>query len=417
MTTRVSPIKLVDIVLAVLCFVVLYDSATGFEQSLSLYHAGVAHQLLLFSLLMLLPHIVLGFPSPDFRVDGAAWGALIVVLLVSTYMAESAAATEKLRLLFSMFAFGVALRCWLRVASVNVVPVVLLAISLFHSAILILVFQSVPGANLSQPHDHSWVPYHSHIRHFSYHGMVASCAGISLAFLDNRLRMVGFLLGAFALTGIFFFGARGALLGWLVFVATYALTSKRYLGILLLSAVTAGIAMSLAYALSMYIAQSPFTGGIHSRVESIETLVHTTGRIEIWQDAIKAAMQHPWFGWGLDGYRMSNCCLYGTVQPHNVLVQWVVEFGVIGASVVLGACWWIVGKRLTHVITSGGSNPNLAALLSVSNGFFAFGLVDGLFYHVIPLLLLAILCALLYQSLDAEASILNGNAVSPDAGQ
>jgi len=394
------PAGMVDIGVAMLCFFVLYDAVTGFERSLPLYHAGLASQLLFFSVLALLPHIVLGSPSLDFRVDGLAWGTLIIVLLVSTYAAESAEATEKLRLIFSLFIFGLALRCWLRLASANVVPLAFLAVCLFHSAILILVFQNAPNANLSQPHDHSWVPYHSHIRHFAYHGMVAACAGISLVFLERRLRIVGFLLGTMALTGIFFFGARGALLGWLVFVVTYALTSRRYRDVLLASGLAVGIAMVLAYAFSALFTHSPFTGGIHSRVESVESLVHTTGRIDIWLDAIKAAMQHPWFGYGLDGYRVSKCCLNGTVQPHSVLVQWLIEFGVIGACAVLGAFWWIIGTRLVRSFRQGGANPNLTALLSLIAGFFVFGLVDGLFYHAIPLLVFVILCALLYQSID-----------------
>lgn len=412
---RFLPIGLMDFGLAMLCLFVLYEAVTSFEKSLVQYHSSMAGQILLISVLMLLPHLIFGSPALDFKSDGWPWTTLIIVLLVSTIFAETSAATEKLRLLFSFFAFGFALRCWLRLASASAVPLILFSMCIFHAVILLVVFQQAPHANPLKPYDHSWVPYHSHIRHVAYHGMVASCAGIALAFLSRRLRMVGFLLAVMALTGIFYFGARGALLGWLVFVVMYALTSRRYRDVLLVSGLAAGLAMAIAYAFSVFFTHSPFTGAIHSRVESVEALVNTTGRIEMWLDTIKAAMQHSWLGYGLDGYRVSRCCLKGSVQPHNTIVQWLMEFGVIGTCAVLWVFWRIIGKRLAQSLSHGRTNPNLTALLSLIAGLFVFGLVDGVFYHAIPLLLFAILCTLLYGAIGSEDLSLKGDATLPDS--
>ena len=399
--TEFLPTWLVDMVVAMLCFFVLYDAVTGFDRSLVVYHSELASKLLFFSVLMILPHIIFGLPSLVFRVDGWGWGILIIVLLVSTYLAESSSATDKLRLIFSLLVFGLALRCWLRLAGAHVVPLVLLAICLFHAAILIFVLQQAPNANPAQPYDHSWVPYHAHIRHFAYHGMVAACAGVALVFLGRPLRLAGVLLAAMAVTGIFYFGARGALLGWSVFVISFALISRRYRDILAISGLVLALAMTSAYALTVHFAQSPFTGGILNRVESVEALVHTTGRIEIWLDALKVAVQQPWFGHGLDAYWTSRCCWKGSVQPHNTLVQWLMEFGVLGTGAVLWAFWCLFGKRLVLAFAQGTSAPELASLLSLFAGIFVFGLVDGMFYHAIPLLMFAILCTLLYRATDS----------------
>lgn len=407
------PTWLVDIVVALLCLFVLYHAVTGFDRWQPGYYAWMTDQLLFLSVLLLLPHIAFGSPSLDFRVDGAAWGVLILVLLVSTYLADSVAATAKLRLILSLLAFGLALRCWLRLASPRVVSLVFLAIGLFHAAILILVLQQAPNANPAQPFDQSWVPYHAHIRHFAYHGMVAACAGVALVFLGRPLRMVGILLAAMAVTGILFFGARGALLGWSVFVMTFALISRRYRDILAISGLVLALAIASAYALTVYYTPSPFTGAIHNRVESAEALVHTTGRIEIWLDALKVAVQQPWFGHGLDAYWTSRCCRKGSVQPHNTLVQWFMEFGVLGTCAVLWAFWRLFGKRLVRAFVQGKSAPDLASLLSLFAGVFVFGLVDGVFYHAIPLLAFAILCALLYRATDSADSAATPGTATP----
>lgn len=411
------PAAVVDAALAAVCFFVLYGAVTSFERSISLYDKTLANQILFVAMLMLLPQVFLGVRPLDWQADGGAWLAIGLVMIVSTAMADNYAAVDKLRLMFACLAFGLALRSCLEYAGDRVVPAILLAICLFHVLILMLVIQQAPSANPMQPHDQLWVPYHSHIRHVAYHGMVASCAGIALGFLQPALRPPGFLLAAMALAGTFFFGARGALLGWLVFVAVFALSSRRYRPVLVSASLAAAVALVMAMALEAFYVQTPFTGTLQGRVESVSELVNTTGRTQIWREALQASLQHPWVGHGMDGYRTSGCCMRGTVQPHNTLVQWLMEFGVIGTAAVLWALWRIIGTRLVPSLRHGNANPAQAALLSLIAGLLVFGLVDGVFYHAVPLLVFSILCALLYRTARKSAGETLQDGVRPPAGK
>lgn len=411
------PAAVIDVALAVICFVVLYDAVTSFEPLIALYQATLTSQILFVATLMFLPYVFLGMRPLDFQGDGRPWLAIVLVMVVSTALADQTAATDKLRLMFACLAFALALRIWLEQATDHAVAAILLAICLFHVLVLILVIQKAPSANPLQPYDQSWVPYHSHIRHVAYHGMVASCAGIALGFLHPVLRLPGFLFAIVALAGTFFFGARGALLGWLVFTAVFALTSRRYRAVLLAAGLAAAVAVALAMAMESFAIQSPFTGTLHGRVESVSELVNTTGRSQIWLDALQASWQHPWFGRGMDGYRTSGCCLRGTVQPHNTLVQWLMEYGVIGTLAVLWALWRIIGKRLVPALRQGSANAGQAALLSVIAGLLVFGLVDGVFYHAVPLLVFSILCALLYRTTRERARKTSKDDVLLPAGK
>lgn len=393
------PAVVVDAALAALCFFVLYNGVTSFEKSISLYDATLTSQILLVVTLMFLPYVFVGLRPLDFWADQGAWLAIVLVMIVSTALADQSAATDKLRLMMACLVFALVLRTWLEQASEHAVAAILLAICLFHVLILILVMQKAPSANPLQPYDQSWVPYHSHIRHVAYHGMVAGCAGIALGFLHPMLRLPGFVLATLALAGTFFFGARGALLGWLVFVAVFALTSRKYRAVVVAAGLAVAVGMMLAMALEAFFIQSPFTGTLHGRVESVSKLVNSTGRSGIWLDALQVAWKHPWFGDGMDVYRISGCCMpESTVHPHNMLVQWLMEYGVIGTFAVLWALWRIIGKRLVPALRDGNAHVGQAALLSLIAGLLVFGLVDGLFYHAVPLFLFSILCALLYRT-------------------
>ncbi|MBN8438402.1 MAG: O-antigen ligase family protein [Candidatus Accumulibacter sp.] len=403
------PAIVVDVALAALSFFVLYNGVTSFERSISLYDATLTSQILPVVLLMFLPYVFIGLRPLDFWADQGAWLAIVLVMVVSTALADQSAATDKLRLMIACLAFGLALRTWLEHATDHAVAAILLAICLFHALVLILVIQKAPSANPLLPYDQSWVPYHSHIRHVAYHGMVAGCAGIALGFLHPVLRLPGFLLATLALAGTFFFGARGALLGWLVFVAVFALTSRKYRTLLPAAGLTVALGMGLAMALEAFFIQSPFTGTLHGRVESVSKLVNSTGRSGIWLDALQVALKHPWFGDGMDVYRSSGCCMpESTVHPHNTLVQWLMEFGVIGTFAVLWALWRIIGKRLVPALRHGNTNVGQSVLLSLIVGLLVFGLVDGVFYHAVPLLVFSILCALLYGT-EREPSVKMSN--------
>lgn len=390
-----------DAVVAMVSSWVLYTAITMYQPSVSEYHGEIAGLLLAVSAVLLLPGLFLPRPGRlRFDTDGWAWSALFLVMAASSYRAGHQFASEKLHFLFALMVFGLSIRWLLEHSAGRALEWTLLGIGLVHAAILVLVMQHAPGADPGRPYDQSWVPYHGHIRHFAYHGMLAAAAGVALTLFGNRYRLPGVLLASMALFGILYFGARGALLGWLGAVLLIAYFSKRYEDVLLVAGAALLLGLAVSYGFQSALSPAPFTGPIHERLQSLADATHSTGRTGIWQAAIAAAIEKPFLGWGLDGYRISDCCRANTVQPHNVIVQWFIETGLLG----LVAAGWIVWRLLGtgRCRTGAGSSAGAAGTAGLLGGLVIFGMVDGLFYHGIPLLLFCIVCALHYRELREE---------------
>ena len=86
--------------------------------------------------------------------------------------------------------------------------------------------------------------------------------------------------------------------------------------------------------------------GFHRHLTPIEKPITTTelsninqistGRSEMWALSLQAMSASPWFGLGPYGYFFIENRSYGD-QPHNFLIQFLVEWGVIGTLLLLFA--------------------------------------------------------------------------------
>ncbi|HEV8691221.1 MAG TPA: O-antigen ligase family protein, partial [Ideonella sp.] len=276
----------------------------------------------------------------------------------------------------------------------------LLAIGVVHAFVLVeVVFWLLQLRNGETSFAHR-MPYHGNIRHFGYLGYLAAAATAALTVLWPRLVLSSTLLCAAALFGIVQLGSRGALLGWSVFLLCgWALVPGRRR--LLAWSLAATV---IAFGLSWVAAQQGWlgSGSLIDRAQQGE-LSGGTGRLSLWADVLRAIWQHPWWGYGPDGHRFLDCgqpCgpyIARTSQPHNLLLQLLEEFGLIG-TVLIGALalslaraqaaprgWWALAREQEVV----------ALLLAMLAGLLAFGLVDGPFYYPVPLLISATLSSLL----------------------
>ncbi|QYJ05547.1 O-antigen ligase family protein [Nocardioides panacisoli] len=128
----------------------------------------------------------------------------------------------------------------------------------------------------------------------------------------------------------------------------------------------------------------------------------SSGRLRLWQESL-AQLDSPgaWlFGLGPDAFdrlRLGPPSVLGAdqriVQPHNATVQWLLEFGVLGTVLVVGLCAWLLVRALR---TAGASDlaPERRTAAAMFLGLFAYAQLDGLFYHVVPFTLAALLAAL-----------------------
>lgn len=243
--------------------------------------------------------------------------------------------------------------------------------------------------------------YFAHIRHFGYLGFLSACAGTGMAVLGRgHWRWLGAILGTLALYGLIQFGSRGAFLAWCLFVGLVAVVLPGRVRLVGSAIVAAGIAAAIVGQVD---ARYPFPNkkqqSVFVRQASGEDQWGTArGRIGVWEDSWQEIVKRPWLGHGPDGYVLSKCCLKGSVQPHNALIQMLFEFGFLGAMGILtafAAYLRLPWARFREGWRSGAPDATLAVLLSLSVSFLAFALIDGLLYHAIPMLLFSLFLGIL----------------------
>jgi len=93
---------------------------------------------------------------------------------------------------------------------------------------------------------------------------------------------------------------------------------------------------------------------------------------------------------------LSGCCDNRVLQAHNFVLQFLMEFGLIGCGIaVLVAARAVKGmggvSGTTKLVLATPGNRVMACLLAA---FLAFSLIDQLMYHPLPLLHLALLAGL-----------------------
>lgn len=378
---------------------VIYAVVSAFARPTPLYHSAVSFYIIYWSSLAAVVHLIVHRRPVVLQRGQHIWPLyLVICIVVSSMLADDQfAAWARFRLYFSVVLFAGVAYLWFRSSGERISPLVLAVIACVHCAILLLVLMGSVNANPARLLDMSWVPYHAHIRHVAYHGMIAACAGTSLYLIGGPLRLLGLVVATVALFGIAYFGARGALLGWGIFAVLITYFAERRARVLVLCISMLLVAWAFAGYVNEHLRASPFTGSLTARMESIASTTSSTGRTKIWLDALRASLNHPFLGHGPEGYLSSRCCLNGSVQPHNSIVQMQIEFGLMGLIGALALFFRYLWRPLVVSVKErvrGPVNIRQSSLLATLIGIFGFSLIDGLFYHVVPLLLSATLFVL-----------------------
>ncbi len=272
--------------------------------------------------------------------------------------------------------------------------IVLLALTLV-AVYLVYLPQFVPGR-------HGTMPIYRHLRHINYDMTVVIALGIySWAVVKSRRRFLA--CGAvFAALGYFsvWSGGRGELLALLVFWV--GLVVFRILRVRDRQFWLPLSALLLGGALVLFSGQTRILFDRFEKTVAAESIDRvSSGRIAIWQTSLERVMESPQsllFGFGPDAFKRLHVIRKwptgGPVHPHNVLVQWGLEFGLLGTLVLL----WMFGKVFARALQCLGRATSLDLPVTVSAlllGLFAYSMVDGLFYHVLPLTMIVMLSAYL----------------------
>ena len=240
-------------------------------------------------------------------------------------------------------------------------------------------------------------PFNTHIRHTGYQ-VTAAVAALLVFFVAGGRVWVGRLPPLLILvtlsTLLIWAGGRGAIFSVLGAFLLLAVT-LRAKGVgsrdLWIAFIIAGVAGLLV---SEWIAVFKWNGVIDlaSRTAGAETLNQlSTGRLAFWKTSWESVKDHLPFGLGPQGYWYMPNRIFG-VQPHSFLVQFLVEWGLVGSLLFLAllAYAFFRGFYLNIVQPRGYLNIASLAAGTVIVALTAHGLVDGTYYHTQPSLYLAL---------------------------
>jgi O-antigen ligase len=265
--------------------------------------------------------------------------------------------------------------------------------------------------HLDNPQSHDWcngTPFFVHIRHFGFYAMTGLifCCTPFIAGSDRfgRSRHVATVLGmTLCWAFLVWTGGRAAIGSAVVALAGILMLLPRRDRV---SFAVIGIASATvgAWVATFFEVQS-FCTGVQSMADRTFGPSFLTGRMEIWRSALAPMKGFRWLvGLGPDTYAFMP--EKGWVNhPHSILVQFIVDWGVIGAVsmlVLLGLMFWTGYARLTANVDVNRRTLRVVAMATIG-AYLVHSLVDGLFYHPQPLLFLSIMFAIVLLPSGSEA--------------
>lgn len=254
-------------------------------------------------------------------------------------------------------------------------------------------------------------PLAVHIRHIGSVVMVAAVIAFTYLFLVHKPLSQLCYLAASVITFSFlcWMGGRTSIVAVLLCLLTlllYLLSLKR---LKVGNVVLVLIAIILAYWVSEWVGVFDWNGAgriigsvnhqiVSDDVNSLASVNHqsfTTGRTGIWEVALAAANQSPWLGMGPNGYLSLADRPYGA-QPHNMFVQFIVEWGYLGAltfSVLLVFCAFYGLKQLFSSLQETFILSYLLAAIVICV-LTLQGMTDGAYFHSQPVFYLCLAFAI-----------------------
>jgi O-antigen ligase len=252
--------------------------------------------------------------------------------------------------------------------------------------------------------DHNWVnklPAYSNMRWYAAYAAAAvslAAAGIGKGKPDR------IAIATLAWTVAFWTGARGPLMavggGLLVGALVVPALRDRSLWlrlacVLIASLVLAGVATKLA-PLGEYGPQRLSEFG-------------DAGRIQLWRSMIAEIFDRPWFGWGEAQVRVKEIGAPSLTQPHNVVLQVLHAWGIVGFVLVSVLALWLLRQMRRGIDEQ--TLPFATAALAIA----AYSLISGSLYHVQSVSIFVLCAACLAANAPPSSSPPLPRSPSPEA--
>ena len=313
--------------------------------------------------------------------------ALWIVLAITTALMVAPDRIGSIRwtlhwIVHLLFGFSIAFLCWrtLRIGD-------LIGAYLAGFIVYCLIFLIFLWVNWGRPID--WVhnlPGALHVRHVGIYAAAITGMSIgSLADAPNRNKWVC----AFAVATI------GFALGWwtgsrgmVISVVCATLIGAIFMPPMRQARVLGGATLSLAIAIPA-VAWLPVPDskmmGVARAVAATTQHEMTTGRVQVWMNAIHAFARQPIFGYGA-GQLSIVAPFYQTWNAHNLILQVLVDWGVVGLGCVLVAAFFYF-RRAVPALDAEGSR--LAAPMMGALSLLLLSMIDAAMYDVFPVSIFA----------------------------
>ena len=112
-----------------------------------------------------------------------------------------------------------------------------------------------------------------------------------------------------------------------------------------------------------------------SELESASNLTRT--RWMLWSGSIEVWLRSPWFGLGSGSIFWEYAPDYTPTQPHNVIIQFLMSWGVVGAAAGL----WILLRAIRAVHKAGRSLPITYPILAMVYALLFQSLLEGMLHY------------------------------------
>ena len=287
-------------------------------------------------------------------------------------------------------------------------PIRKILIAIVFSNALVVVHAFLTWHYSPEPNVHTesmwsnYFPMSGNIRHAGFNMLVAVAAAIGLVFsaknkVDALLGALGLLLVCGCLVWL---GGRGSMLSLIIGIsfAWWVVSPKVFLW--KKAAVIGSVLLSVV--LAEQLSQFKFNGLRNSVSKSVAAEDFnrlSSGRLVIWQDSMEKLEGHWVMGFGSQAYLMlPDRVVRKTSSPHNVFVQFLLEWGVIG-TLLFSALFATLLYNIACVSTQLHGQSERGLVFSASAivvALSAHGLTDGTFYHGKASFYLALAAALCF---------------------
>ncbi|MFC7049612.1 O-antigen ligase family protein [Emcibacter nanhaiensis] len=331
------------------------------------------------------------------------WGCFLLWLVASLLTLNTAAnagqAAHKYIQYLVHFLFAVALLNYMRKEKGEALS---LYIALLLSLYLMLFVFTGLTAFLSQQPGFNWtghLPGFSNVRHLDYILAVMLSATAMLPYaarniMFGRWKTIFFVTLTLLWLLLCWTGGRGSILAALGAVAICLFLMRkdritRQVAIVFFGSMILGALMSLAlprpdnnYGLIRFATTITTEGGLNSL---------SSNRVAIWLEALEHWWAAPWFGVGAGQLKFIAQETSGIfVQPHNVVIQALLAWGIVGGLPFLAALGGSLWSGFRHVNQRMADNPAAVAGLAIMLTIAANAMIDGTLYHPVPTFLFLI---------------------------